>query len=95
MPIVTWSAVRQIDAAAVAPTRRKELEVENTMLWIVSGVVAVIGILGLFLAAGAADTGIYAFGLLLFAFAVLFVFSRIKNAFDAAEAGAFGEEGTA
>lgn len=68
----------------------------STMIWIVSGFVSLVGILGLFLAAGAVDTGIYAFGLLLFVFAVLFVFSRIKSAFDAAEeAGRAGEEGTA
>lgn len=54
--------------------------------WIMGGVSAILGILGLFLAARASDVGIYAFGLLLFVFAVLFVFSRIKGAFDAAEA---------
>lgn len=67
----------------------------SIMVWIVSAVVSLVGLLGLFLASGAVDTGIYAFGLLLFVFAVLFVFSRIKGAFDAVEAGQAGEEGTA
>lgn len=63
--------------------------------WIMSGVAGILGVLGLFLAAGAGDGGIYLFGLLLFAFALLFVFSRIKAAFDAAEARTPVEESTA
>lgn len=61
---------------------------EKTMPWVVGTLVGLGGILGLFLASGAADSGIYLFGIALFVFAVLFVFSRIKNAFDTAEAEA-------
>lgn len=53
--------------------------------WIIGGVAGILGVLGLFLASGAADRGMYLFGLLLFVFAVLFIFSRIKEAFDVAE----------
>jgi len=63
--------------------------------WIMSGVAGILGLVGLFLAAGADDGGIYLFGLLLFAFAILFIFSRIKGAFDAAEAQAGAEEASA
>lgn len=68
---------------------------EGVYSWIMGGVAGILGVLGLFLAAGAGDGGIYLFGLLLFAFALLFVFSRIKAAFDAAEAQAAAEESTA
>ena len=56
-----------------------------TLIWIGSGVVALLGIVGLFLSAKAADDGIYLFGLALFAFAVIYVFRQIKDAFDRAE----------
>jgi hypothetical protein len=63
--------------------------------WIMSGVAGILGVVGLFLAAGANDGGIYLFGLLLFAFAILFIFARIKGAFDAAEGRAPTEEASA
>jgi hypothetical protein len=63
--------------------------------WIMSGVAGILGVAGLFLAAGADDGGIYLFGLLLFAFAILFIFSRIKGAFDAAESRGPAEEASA
>lgn len=44
--------------------------------------VAILGILGLFLASGAHDTAIHWFGMALFIFAVLFVFYLIKAHFD-------------
>jgi len=47
--------------------------------------VGLVGVLGLFLASGAVDGGFYFFGLLLFAFAILFIFANVKNAFDEAE----------
>lgn len=50
-----------------------------TLAWIVGGLIAVLGLVGLFLAAGARDVGIYLFGLLLFLFAVLFDFGLIKR----------------
>ncbi len=58
----------------------------GTGKWIVGGLVGLIGVFGLFAAAHAVDPGFYLFGLLLFAFAVLFVFAQIRSAFDQAEA---------
>jgi hypothetical protein len=58
---------------------------DGTAKWCIGGFVAVFGVIGLFLAAGAADRGIYVFGLAVAAFAVLFVFALIKQAFDALE----------
>ena len=49
------------------------------------GFVGLLGLIGLFLAAGAADRGIYVFGMALAAFAVLFVFALIKQGFDSLE----------
>jgi len=59
--------------------------VEDTGRWIICGLVGLVGVLGLFLASGAVDGGFYFFGLLLFAFAILFIFANVKNAFDEAE----------
>ena len=59
---------------------------QATLVWIGSGIVALLGIVGLFLSAGARDNGFYLFGLALFAFAVIYVFRQIKDAFDRAEA---------
>lgn len=50
--------------------------------WITGGCVAVLGILGLVLAAHAIDLGMSIFGLGLFVFAVLFDFWVIKLVFD-------------
>ncbi|MGD9741070.1 MAG: hypothetical protein AB7V53_00415 [Dongiaceae bacterium] len=58
---------------------------DGTGRWIAGGAVAILGVIGLFLAAGAADRGIYLFGLALFAFAILYVFALIKQAFDTQE----------
>ena len=66
---------------------------ENTGRWIVCGLVGLAGILGLFLAAGAVDGGFYFFGLLLFGFAVVFIFANVKNAFDEAETTAATGDG--
>ena len=57
----------------------------GTGKWIVGGVVSLIGLIGLFLAANAKDDGMYLFGLILAAFAVLYVFGTIKKAFDSIE----------
>jgi hypothetical protein len=59
---------------------------QATLIWIGSGVVALLGIVGLFLSANARDNGIYLFGLTLFVFALVFIFRQIKDAFDRAEA---------
>ena len=56
-----------------------------TFIWIGGGLVALLGLVGLFFSANATDNGIYLFGLALFAFAVIYVFRQIKDAFDRAE----------
>lgn len=53
--------------------------------WVMGLFVGVLGVVGLFMAAGAHDFAIHGFGLGVFAFAVLFVFLLIKRAYDAAE----------
>jgi hypothetical protein len=55
------------------------------MSWIASGVVTLVGLLGLFLSANAVDLGFAGFGMALFGFAVLYVFLTIKRAFDRLE----------
>ena len=57
----------------------------GTANWVVGGGVSVLGLVGLFAASRAVDAGFYGFGLALFGFAVLFVFSLVKGAFDARE----------
>lgn len=59
----------------------------GTGKWIVGGIVSLLGLIGLFLAANAKDDGIYLFGLAFAAFAVFYVFAAIKTAFDSAEHG--------
>lgn len=51
----------------------------NAVNWIVGGGVALLGVLGLFLASGAKDLGIGLFGYVLFGFAVLFDFALIRR----------------
>jgi uncharacterized membrane protein len=53
--------------------------------WAMGAFVTALGLLGLVLASKAVDVGMYAFGLLLFAFATGFVFWLIKRAFDESE----------
>lgn len=53
--------------------------------WVASLLVAVLGVIGLILAAGALDSGIYVFGLGMAVWAVLFQFQMLKQHFDAAE----------
>jgi hypothetical protein len=52
--------------------------------WIIGAAVSGFGVLGLVLASGALDTGMYHFGLALFGFSVLYVFWLIKSHFDEA-----------
>ena len=61
------------------------MNMAGTGKWIVGGVVSLLGLIGLFLAANAKDDGIYLFGLILALFAVLYVFASIKRAFDSVE----------
>jgi len=53
---------------------------------IVGGLMAVLGLLGLFLAAGAVDEAMYVFGLSLAAFAYIFIFGQVRRHCDAADA---------
>jgi hypothetical protein len=50
--------------------------------WIVGGIVSLLGLIGLFLAANAKDNGIYLFGFAIAAFAILYVFAAIKQSYD-------------
>lgn len=51
---------------------------------VIMGVFAIVaGLFGLYLAAHSVDDGIYVFGLLMFAFAVIFNFWLVKSHFDA------------
>jgi hypothetical protein len=54
----------------------------NSGKWIVGGIVSLLGVIGLFLAANAKDNGIYLFGFAIAAFAILYVFAAIKQSFD-------------
>ncbi len=56
--------------------------------WILGLAMAVFAVLGLVLASGAYDTGMYTFGLLLFAFGTFFDFWLVKKCFDAKEQAA-------
>jgi Zn-dependent membrane protease YugP len=56
--------------------------------WILGLVMAVLAVLGLVLAANAYDTGMYTFGLGLFAFGIFFDFWLVKKSFDAKERAA-------
>ena len=58
---------------------------DGTAKWCAGGLVAILGVIGLFLAAGAADQGIYLFGLAVAGFAVFYVFALIKRGFDERE----------
>lgn len=54
----------------------------NTGKWIVGGIVSLLGVIGLFLAANAKDDGIYLFGFAIAAFAIFYVFAAIKQSYD-------------
>lgn len=53
--------------------------------WILSGVVGLLGLVGLFVAAGAHSGPVYWAGLLLFAVAVGFIMYQVKRAYDLQE----------
>jgi hypothetical protein len=63
---------------------------DDTSNYVLSGAVAVMGIVGLFVAARAGHGMTYYGGLTFFAFAVLFVFLMIKRSFDKAEGAVSG-----
>ena len=58
---------------------------EQTGDMIIGVVMGLLGLLGLFLAAGARDAEMYVFGLSLAGFAVLFLFGLIRRHYDEAE----------
>lgn len=58
--------------------------------WILGVFATVCAVLGLFMAAGARDSGISIFGLALFGAGVLFAWWMIKTAYDEAEASSSG-----
>ena len=73
---------------------------QGTAKWIASGIVGLIGMVGPFVGANAADLGLHVFGLGLTAFAIIYVSAQLKQSFDAAEraisrneSAAFGSRG--
>ena len=56
--------------------------------WIMGIMSALFGLVGLFMASGAHDLGIYVFGLVLAGGSVLFCWWMIKTAYDEAERAA-------
>ena len=60
-------------------TEQEHQRPSYTGRWIFGGAMTVLGLYGLLAAAQARDTGFYIFGLLLFLFAVMFVFSLIHK----------------
>jgi len=59
---------------------------------VVGVLVTVLGLIGLFMAAGALDDEIYIFGLSLAGFAALFVFGLVKGHYDRADAARRAEQ---
>jgi hypothetical protein len=66
--------------------RRGEVQMEQVSDLIIGLMMAVFGLIGLILVAGAADAEMYVFGLSLSGFAVLFDFGLIKRYFDRRDA---------
>jgi hypothetical protein len=80
---LTWINVNPPSPPQFALRRAGEVQMENDVSDLIVGLMmAVFGLLGLFLVAGAADAEMYIFGLALCAFAVLFDFGLIKRHFD-------------
>jgi hypothetical protein len=67
---------------AVEPTPRRRREIGDYITYVL---VALLGLLGPYLAHGARDNEIYIFGLSLFAFAAAFLFIDIKRHYDLAD----------
>ena len=57
---------------------------QGTGIWVLGGLIGLLGIVGLLLAAHAADGPMYIVGLVFFAFAVLFDGWLIKQSYDRA-----------
>ncbi len=58
----------------------------NVATVVVAVFATILGLVGLFMASRAADTGIYLFGLAIFAFSIVLDFQFIKRHFDGADA---------
>jgi UDP-N-acetylmuramyl pentapeptide phosphotransferase/UDP-N-acetylglucosamine-1-phosphate transferase len=58
---------------------------EGTGAWILGGLIAMLGLIGLYFASHAVDGAIYYTGLLVFVFSVLFVMAQVKHHFDQEE----------
>ncbi|UYN94617.1 MAG: hypothetical protein KIT25_21740 [Enhydrobacter sp.] len=59
--------------------------------WIMGILSALFGLIGLFMASAAHDTGIFLFGMAIMLFAVLFCWWMIKTAYDEAERASSGD----
>ena len=60
---------------------------QDIFAWLVGGIIAIVGVIGLFLSSRAVDIIFAGFGMALFAFAILFIFLQIKRSFDRQESG--------
>lgn len=58
--------------------------------WITSGVMGLLGLIGLFVAAGAQSGPVYYAGLLLFLAAIIYIAYQIKRSYDLQEREAGG-----
>jgi hypothetical protein len=79
---LTWINVNPARGTQFTVCRQGEVQMEHMSDLIVGLMMAVFGLIGLFLVAGANDAEMYVFGLALCGFAVLFDFGLIKCHFD-------------
>jgi hypothetical protein len=82
-----WINVNPASPTHFASTAQERVLMEsNVSDFIVGLMMAVFGLIGLFLVAGAADAEMYVFGLALSGFAVCFEFGLLKRHFDRRDA---------
>jgi hypothetical protein len=82
-----WINVNDQSATQFHRSRPGEVQMDSNVSDLIVGLmVAVFGIIGLFLVAGAADAEMYVFGLALAGFAICFDFGLIRRHFDRREA---------
>jgi hypothetical protein len=78
-----WINVNVSPSPHFSPRRPGEVQMESNVSDIVVGLMmAVFGLIGLFLIAGAADAEMYVFGFSLSGFAVCFIFGLIRRHYD-------------
>jgi FtsH-binding integral membrane protein len=78
-----WINVNPLTPTQCARNRGGEVQMESDASDLIVGLMmAVFGLIGLFLVAGAADAEMYVFGLALSVFAVLFDFGLIRRHYD-------------